>query len=77
MVFDPTINLGNVLTAVGFIIAALSVWIRQEKVLQNLITELTAVRAWLERLDENGTSYSHVLAERVARVEGRPSARRV
>lgn len=72
IVFDPTISLGNILTVGGFLFTAVSIWIRQEKIVQKLITELAALREWLERLDKNGTTYSHVLAERVARVEGRP-----
>lgn len=72
MIFDPTINLGNVLTGFGFLVAGISVWVRQEKVLQNLISELRSLREWLARMDESGTTYSHDLAERLARVEGRP-----
>lgn len=70
MIFDPTIDLGNLLSFGSLLVSGIAIWVRQEKIIQKLSSELDALREWLDRLDTKGTSYSHSLAERVARVEG-------
>lgn len=74
MTFDWTINAGNVLTGLGILLAGVGIWVRQDRLLTTLIAEVRALTQVVEKMDEDGTSYSHNLAERVTRVEARTAA---
>ena len=76
MTFDWTINAGNVISLILLIAAGIGMWMRQDRLLVALITEVKALQQLDANMDGHGTSYSHQMAERLSRVEAQAGFKR-